>query len=228
MYPSYDNNSREGFLFLSYCLQPKSRGSISLRSNNIRHHPKIDPAYLQHYDDVLCTYGGTQIFFIATHHLSLPLVYFFFHRTLHDESEFSSDKLRSSDARDAQVSWVWRERSSSRFRRVSTFATRLPGYRIHGMRAESRCSHQLSRVWLLQDGHRWSCSRRWEITVRKLSFVLERTKFVIFYFYNVRYFLSESRVQKVVISLFAFLQYIWDNSFKQIWNIVLNIQEGGW
>ncbi|XP_033351248.1 neither inactivation nor afterpotential protein G isoform X1 [Bombus vosnesenskii] len=58
MYPSYDNNSREGFLFLSYCLQPKSRGSISLRSNNIRHHPKIDPAYLQHYDDVLCTYGA--------------------------------------------------------------------------------------------------------------------------------------------------------------------------
>lgn len=76
MYPSYNNNSREGFLFLSYCLQPKSRGSVSLRSNNIRHHPKIDPAYLQHYDDVLCTHGGRQIFFIAIHHLSLPCLSF--------------------------------------------------------------------------------------------------------------------------------------------------------
>ncbi|XP_076249639.1 neither inactivation nor afterpotential protein G [Calliopsis andreniformis] len=56
MYPSYNNNSQEGFLFLSYCLQPKSRGSVSLRSINVRHHPRINPAYLQHYDDVLCTH----------------------------------------------------------------------------------------------------------------------------------------------------------------------------
>ncbi|XP_043264504.1 neither inactivation nor afterpotential protein G [Colletes gigas] len=55
-YPSYNNNTREGFLYLSYCLQPKSRGSVSLRSANIRHQPRIDPAYLKHDDDVLCTH----------------------------------------------------------------------------------------------------------------------------------------------------------------------------
>ncbi|CAK9825372.1 Neither inactivation nor afterpotential protein G [Anthophora retusa] len=56
LYPSYNDTSHEGFLFLSICLQPKSRGSISLRSINIRHQPRIDPAYLQQYDDVLCTH----------------------------------------------------------------------------------------------------------------------------------------------------------------------------
>ncbi|KZC13943.1 Neither inactivation nor afterpotential protein G [Dufourea novaeangliae] len=58
LYPSYNNNSQEGFLYLTYCLQPKSRGSISLRSRNIRHQPRIDPAYLQHYDDVACTHDA--------------------------------------------------------------------------------------------------------------------------------------------------------------------------
>ncbi|XP_076663960.1 neither inactivation nor afterpotential protein G isoform X1 [Andrena cerasifolii] len=61
MYPSYNNSSREGFLFLSYCLQPKSRGSVSLRSTDIRHPPAIDPAYLQHYDDVLCTHQAVNL-----------------------------------------------------------------------------------------------------------------------------------------------------------------------
>ncbi|CAL7944804.1 unnamed protein product [Xylocopa violacea] len=56
LYPSYDNSLQEGFLYLCYCLQPKSRGSVSLRSVNIRHQPKIDPSYLKHYDDVLCTH----------------------------------------------------------------------------------------------------------------------------------------------------------------------------
>ncbi|XP_031838816.1 neither inactivation nor afterpotential protein G [Nomia melanderi] len=56
LYPSYNNSSQEGFLYLSYCLQPKSRGSVSLKSRNIRHQPKIDPAYLKNYDDVLCTH----------------------------------------------------------------------------------------------------------------------------------------------------------------------------
>nr|XP_033322727.1 neither inactivation nor afterpotential protein G-like isoform X1 [Megalopta genalis] len=56
LYPSYKNNSQEGFLYLSYCLQPKSRGSITLKSRNIRHQPKIDPAYFENYDDILCTH----------------------------------------------------------------------------------------------------------------------------------------------------------------------------
>ncbi|CAD1477551.1 unnamed protein product [Heterotrigona itama] len=56
MYPSYNNATREGFLLLSHCLQPKSRGSVSLKSSNIRRQPKIDPAYLKDYDDVLCSH----------------------------------------------------------------------------------------------------------------------------------------------------------------------------
>ncbi|XP_029053099.1 neither inactivation nor afterpotential protein G isoform X1 [Osmia bicornis bicornis] len=56
LYPSYKNNSQEGFLFLTYCLQPKSRGTVTLRSTKIRIQPKIDPAYLEHYDDILCTH----------------------------------------------------------------------------------------------------------------------------------------------------------------------------
>nr|XP_003705892.1 PREDICTED: neither inactivation nor afterpotential protein G [Megachile rotundata] len=55
-YPTYNNITQEGCLFLTYCLQPKSRGTVSLRSTKIRHHPKIDPAYLENYDDVLCTH----------------------------------------------------------------------------------------------------------------------------------------------------------------------------
>ena len=61
MYPSYNNSTREGFLLLTHCLQPKSRGSVSLRSSNIRHQPKIDPAYLRDYDDVLCSHRGMEI-----------------------------------------------------------------------------------------------------------------------------------------------------------------------
>ncbi|XP_076296447.1 neither inactivation nor afterpotential protein G [Lasioglossum baleicum] len=58
LYPSYNDSAQEGFLYLSYCLQPKSRGSITLKSRNIRHQPRIDPAYLQNYDDVLCTHNA--------------------------------------------------------------------------------------------------------------------------------------------------------------------------
>jgi len=48
----------EGFIYLVTCLQPKSRGSVTLRSSNIRDPPKINPAYLQDPDDVMCTYRG--------------------------------------------------------------------------------------------------------------------------------------------------------------------------
>ncbi|KAG7203346.1 hypothetical protein KM043_013422 [Ampulex compressa] len=56
LFPSYNNSMHEGFIYLACCLQPKSRGSITLRSLNIRDPPRINPAYLQHPDDVSCTH----------------------------------------------------------------------------------------------------------------------------------------------------------------------------
>ncbi|XP_071637157.1 neither inactivation nor afterpotential protein G [Temnothorax longispinosus] len=56
LFPSYNDSMHEGFIYLVTCLQPKSRGSITLRSSDIRDPPKINPAYLQDPDDVMCTY----------------------------------------------------------------------------------------------------------------------------------------------------------------------------
>ncbi|XP_036145743.1 neither inactivation nor afterpotential protein G isoform X4 [Monomorium pharaonis] len=56
LFPSYNDSMHEGFIYLVTCLQPKSRGSITLRSSNIRDPPKINPAYLQDPDDITCTY----------------------------------------------------------------------------------------------------------------------------------------------------------------------------
>lgn len=54
LFPLYHNSSQEGFVFLSSCLQPKSRGTITLASNNHQTHPKINPNYLSQYDDIKC------------------------------------------------------------------------------------------------------------------------------------------------------------------------------
>ncbi|XP_012281795.1 neither inactivation nor afterpotential protein G isoform X2 [Orussus abietinus] len=54
MFPSHNNTSHEGFLYLTSCWQPKSRGTISLRSASIFDPPVIDPAYLENDDDVEC------------------------------------------------------------------------------------------------------------------------------------------------------------------------------
>ncbi|XP_070161494.1 neither inactivation nor afterpotential protein G [Polyergus mexicanus] len=56
LFPSYNDSMHEGFIYLASCLQPKSRGSVTLRSSDIRDPPRIDPAYLQDSDDVTCTY----------------------------------------------------------------------------------------------------------------------------------------------------------------------------
>ncbi|KAM0724913.1 Neither inactivation nor afterpotential protein G [Formica fusca] len=56
LFPSYNDSMHEGFVYLASCLQPKSRGSVTLRSSDIRDPPRIDPAYLQDSDDVTCTY----------------------------------------------------------------------------------------------------------------------------------------------------------------------------
>lgn len=53
-YPFYANYSQEGFVLLSTCWQPKSRGFIELNSKNIFQDPLINLNFLEHYDDVTC------------------------------------------------------------------------------------------------------------------------------------------------------------------------------
>lgn len=58
LFPAYNDTSHDGFLYLATCLQPKSRGNVTLKSRSIFDQPKIDPAYLQNDDDVRCSHKG--------------------------------------------------------------------------------------------------------------------------------------------------------------------------
>lgn len=58
LFPRYHNASQEGFVVISSCLQPSSRGSVSLRHKSMRRNPLIDPNYLSNEQDVLCTIGA--------------------------------------------------------------------------------------------------------------------------------------------------------------------------
>uniref|UniRef100_A0A182VWI7 Glucose-methanol-choline oxidoreductase N-terminal domain-containing protein n=1 Tax=Anopheles minimus TaxID=112268 RepID=A0A182VWI7_9DIPT len=53
-FPSYQNASQEGFLFLSTCHQPSSRGAIFLRDRHIDSVPFFNPNYLKNRDDIEC------------------------------------------------------------------------------------------------------------------------------------------------------------------------------
>ncbi|XP_060650783.1 neither inactivation nor afterpotential protein G [Drosophila nasuta] len=55
LFPRYHNASQEGFVVISSCLQPKSRGTVSLLHKNMRRNPQIDPNYLSDQQDVACT-----------------------------------------------------------------------------------------------------------------------------------------------------------------------------
>ncbi|XP_030572132.1 neither inactivation nor afterpotential protein G [Drosophila novamexicana] len=55
LFPRYHNASQEGFIFISSCLQPKSRGFVSLQHKSMRRNPLIDPNYLSNKQDVACT-----------------------------------------------------------------------------------------------------------------------------------------------------------------------------
>lgn len=54
LFPLHANSSQEGFVALSTCLLPKSRGSIKIDPKNIYGNPLIDPAYLENDYDMLC------------------------------------------------------------------------------------------------------------------------------------------------------------------------------
>ncbi|XP_035897699.1 neither inactivation nor afterpotential protein G [Anopheles stephensi] len=53
-FPSYQNTSQEGFLFLSTCHQPASRGGIFLRDRHIDSVPFFNPNYLKDRSDIGC------------------------------------------------------------------------------------------------------------------------------------------------------------------------------
>ncbi|XP_023170834.2 neither inactivation nor afterpotential protein G isoform X2 [Drosophila hydei] len=55
LFPRYHNASQEGFVVISSCLQPRSRGSVSLLHKTMRRNPLIDPNYLSNDHDVACT-----------------------------------------------------------------------------------------------------------------------------------------------------------------------------
>lgn len=57
-FPRYYNSTQEGFVLISSCLQPISRGSVILQSKNIRRSPLIDPNYMAEITDVECTIKG--------------------------------------------------------------------------------------------------------------------------------------------------------------------------
>lgn len=61
IFPHHLNSSQEGFVLLSTCYHPKSRGSLFLHSRSIFDHPLIDPQYLSHQADLECLREATQL-----------------------------------------------------------------------------------------------------------------------------------------------------------------------
>ncbi|XP_067644776.1 neither inactivation nor afterpotential protein G [Eurosta solidaginis] len=55
LFPRYHNASQEGFVLISTCLQPKSRGTVTISLRNTRRKPIIDPNYLREAGDIDCT-----------------------------------------------------------------------------------------------------------------------------------------------------------------------------
>ncbi|XP_037949799.1 neither inactivation nor afterpotential protein G [Teleopsis dalmanni] len=55
LFPRYHNSTQEGFVIISTCTKPKSRGSVTISNSNIRKNPLINPNYLSKDIDVNCT-----------------------------------------------------------------------------------------------------------------------------------------------------------------------------
>lgn len=61
IFPFHDNSSREGFILLSTCYQPKSRGEVTLKYNHVSVDPLVDPNYLKEPFDVRCIIKGIRL-----------------------------------------------------------------------------------------------------------------------------------------------------------------------
>jgi len=60
-FPLHSNASQEGFVALSTCLLPKSRGTVELDHADVQGDPLIDPAYLKDDYDMLCMRNAVQL-----------------------------------------------------------------------------------------------------------------------------------------------------------------------
>lgn len=60
-FPKSANYSQEGFVFISICLHPRSRGHVRIRTTDPTQSPDIDPAYLSDPYDVQCTIDSKKI-----------------------------------------------------------------------------------------------------------------------------------------------------------------------
>lgn len=80
LFPRYYNTSQEGFVMISTCLQPASRGNVKIQSVNVKKHPLIDPNYMAEKVDVECTIkairAGIEVRFVVELN-AFSEVYFF-------------------------------------------------------------------------------------------------------------------------------------------------------
>ncbi|XP_041980619.1 neither inactivation nor afterpotential protein G [Aricia agestis] len=53
-FPFYNDTGKEGFIFLGTCVQPRSRGRVTLRDTSTNVPAHVDPNYLHHEYDVRC------------------------------------------------------------------------------------------------------------------------------------------------------------------------------
>ncbi|XP_028166458.1 neither inactivation nor afterpotential protein G-like [Ostrinia furnacalis] len=53
-FPFYNDTSKEGFMFLSTCIQPKSRGTVFVKDPSTYVPPVVDPNYLHRIEDIRC------------------------------------------------------------------------------------------------------------------------------------------------------------------------------
>lgn len=61
MFPLYHNKTQEGFVTITNCVQPKSRGIISIQSRDFETPPLIDPKYLEAEVDVNCSIRAVRL-----------------------------------------------------------------------------------------------------------------------------------------------------------------------
>lgn len=55
LFPLYHNKTQEGFVTITNCVQPTSRGTVSIQSGDVEVPPLIDPNYLESEVDVNCS-----------------------------------------------------------------------------------------------------------------------------------------------------------------------------
>ncbi|XP_063707902.1 neither inactivation nor afterpotential protein G-like [Culicoides brevitarsis] len=62
-FPRYFNHSEEGFVIISTCHKPTSRGTVKLSGNSVLDEPLIDPRYLETEADVRCMLDAVRLSF---------------------------------------------------------------------------------------------------------------------------------------------------------------------